>query len=109
MRRTLKDPRARASGWQVSMNKGIVMNAWFDVPPMGPEMFSKVDQKVLDCPNRSPSVRHWEGNVQSRSIRNFDAHAYRRPRNLVCWFSSPLAAHPLSLADGRGVNAGNRA
>ena len=27
------------------MNKGIVMNAWFDVPPMGPEMFSKVDQK----------------------------------------------------------------
>jgi len=29
----------------VSMNKGIVMNAWFDVPPMGPEMFSKVDQK----------------------------------------------------------------
>ena len=52
-RRTL-NPGARASGWQVSMNKGIVMNAWFDVPPMGPEMFSKVDQKVRQCPASHP-------------------------------------------------------
>lgn len=31
----------------VSINKGAKMPAWFDLPPMGPEMFTKIDEKGI--------------------------------------------------------------
>lgn len=31
----------------MSINKGAKMPAWFDLPPMGPEMFTKIDEKGI--------------------------------------------------------------
>lgn len=93
MRRTL-NPRACASGWQVSMNKGIVMNAWFDVPPMGPEMFSKVDQKVRECPTSHPT----QCSITRRecSMPTFDACA------LAPWCAGRARHVALATSSARG-------